>query len=313
MRYPALLSGALHLIVLLLLIVTFQWTPPVEPPTETAFAVDFTGAAQSAKSLRQGKVAASTEAKEAEPKPPAVAPPTKAPIEAPPPPPPPPPQAPSAADAPTVPTPPAPTPPPELTPLPAPTTPPPPAPPKQLPAQSVSQTPAQTITKLVLPPSRTTQPNPTKTAVADSKTLENTLEKLRALQDQKTPPKALYNPDSGGAPDAGGSLNGNDTSKLTTAERGAIGAHVRQCWDFQGGTLNGATFVVRLRVVTDGDGTVHIAEVAGPDRARMNADPVFRSFAERAVRAVLSPQCSSLPLPKSMLGKNQTLEFNFRP
>ncbi len=32
------------------------------------------------------------------------------------------------------------------------------------------------------------------------------------------------------------------------------------------------------------------------------ADPRFRAFAERAVRAVLDPRCANLPLPKDKLG-----------
>jgi len=43
------------------------------------------------------------------------------------------------------------------------------------------------------------------------------------------------------------------------------------------------------------------------------SNPVFRAFAERAVRAVLSPQCANLPLPRAMLGQQRSLKFRFSP
>ncbi len=298
MRYSAVISACLHIIILAALLISVPWTRPPEPPQETAFTVDFVGPNQAAKSLRTGHNAAQDENKTQQPKPPAPKPPKLAPIEAPPPPPPPPPpaqavQAPSVPDS-TVP------PPPDLSPLPtlAPL-------PKPAPPQPKPKPPAQA--------SRTNQPNPTKQALADSQTIENTLEKLRVLQKQKAPPKHRYNPDAGGAQDAGGALNGNDTSKLTKSEMGAIGDHVRQCWSYDAGAKDANTFQVRLAVTTDATGTARIAKVVGPDIDREAADPEFRAFAERAVRAVLSPDCANLPLPKSMLGQSQTLQFNFRP
>ena len=167
--------------------------------------------------------------------------------------------------------------------------------------------------KTPTPPSRTSQPNQTKNAIADTQTLENTLEKLRAIQAQTRPPKARYNPAAGGAPDAGGDLNGNDTSKLSKSQMGAIGDHVRACWTYDAGALHAETFRVQLQVLTDETGEAHKADVIGPDVARAEADPEFRSFAERAIRAVLNPQCANLPLPPTMLGHSQTLRFNFSP
>jgi hypothetical protein len=70
---------------------------------------------------------------------------------------------------------------------------------------------------------------------------------------------------------------------------------------------------VRLLVTTDAAGTARLAEVEGEDRGRAQSDPRFRAFAERAVRAVLDPRCSSLPLPKEKLGSIQKLSFIFSP
>jgi len=65
-------------------------------------------------------------------------------------------------------------------------------------------------------------------------------------------------------------------------------------------------------VTTDETGTARLAKVASEDAGRMS-NPVFRAFAERAVRAVLSPQCASLPLPRAMLGQTRQLRFRFSP
>ncbi len=46
---------------------------------------------------------------------------------------------------------------------------------------------------------------------------------------------------------------------------------------------------VRLQVETDENGTARVAKVARAGYRPDGADPVFRAFAERAVRAVLSP------------------------
>ena len=69
---------------------------------------------------------------------------------------------------------------------------------------------------------------------------------------------------------------------------------------------------ILLTVTTDTDGVVRRAEVAAADQGRL-LRPSLRAFAERAVRAVLSPACANLPLPPRMLGKVNVLTFRFRP
>ena len=67
-----------------------------------------------------------------------------------------------------------------------------------------------------------------------------------------------------------------------------------------------------LTVTTDQTGVVREAVVAAQDQGKLS-DPLFRAFAERAVRAVLDPACAALPLPRSMLGKINVLTFRFSP
>ena len=164
-----------------------------------------------------------------------------------------------------------------------------------------------------MPPSATSQPNPTKNPAPQSTALENTLEKLRSLQRQTVPPKARYNPQSGGAPNAGGNPLSDDTSALTLAQRGAIGDYVRRCWSTDPGMLDLDKMEVMLTVMTDAGGVVRRAVVAPEDLARVGGDMRLRVFAERAVRAVMDPSCANLPLPQTMLGQTREFTFRFRP
>jgi hypothetical protein len=163
------------------------------------------------------------------------------------------------------------------------------------------------------PESATSQPNATKNPAADSHALENTLEKLRQLAQQTQPPKARYNPQAGGAPNSGGNPLSNDTSALSMAQRGAIGDHVRECWNTDPGALDLDKMQVLLTVTTDAAGVVRLAVVAPEDQARVAGDMRLRVFSERAIRAVLDPHCANLPLPQTMLGKTNVLTFRFRP
>ncbi|HJS86582.1 MAG TPA: hypothetical protein VJ779_14080, partial [Acetobacteraceae bacterium] len=96
------------------------------------------------------------------------------------------------------------------------------------------------------------------------------------------------------------------------AERGAIGDHVRPCWTSDPGAPDLDRMSVLLTVTTDADGVVRQAGVAAADAGRLS-NPSLRAFAERAVRAVMSPDCANLPLPPRMLGKVNVLTFRFSP
>ncbi len=321
LRRGAIVSAVLHAVVIAALLIGIPFARPPEPPQDTTVAMVFLGMAPSSmQAPTPATVPAPANAPPAPPAPPVTQPPKPQPTEAPPPPPPPPPPPtppPQAAPAPPAPTPPIPPPPPTPA-LAPPAPPPPPAPPS--PPQP---TPPQPAKPLPLPPppappppapeSATSQPNATKNPAANSQALDNTLEKLRQLTQQKQPPKARYNPQAGGAPNGGGNPLGNDTAALSMDQRGAIGDHVRPCWTTDPGMLDLDKMQVLLTVTTDTNGVVRAAVVAPDDLGRVAANPRLRVFAERAVRAVLSPQCANLPLPQSMLGKTNVLTFRFSP
>ncbi|HEY7577342.1 MAG TPA: hypothetical protein VH855_07070 [Acetobacteraceae bacterium] len=317
LRRGAAISAAVHVAVLLLLLVGLPTAKPQDEQQEVGVAMVFDGTAESSvKAPAPGPVPAPANVPDVTPAPAAQQPPKPQPIEASPPPPPPPAPPPPQATALALPTPPLPVPPPTPSPAPA-VSPPPAAPP----------TPAQTEQPLPTPPlpvpppptptpsprSATSQPNPTRNPAPESTALDNTLEKLRSRQPQSQPPRARYNPQSGGAPNGGGNPNSDDTAGLSAAQRGAIGDYVRRCWSTDPDARDLDKMQVLLTVTTDTGGVVRRANVADEDASRVTRDPILRAFSERAVRAVLDPNCANLPLPPTMLGQVRTFTFRFRP
>ena len=319
LRIGVTVSAVLHIGILLFLLIGLPARIPQEPePPETTVAMVFQGTAASSMLAPTPARVPAPSKEAAPPAPPVTTPPKPQPADAPPPPPPPPPPRPQThvEPAPPSPTPPVPTPPPEPTPAPdiirrppPPPTPPAPTPPAKtepplpLPPPLVPPPPA--------PPSTTSQPNVTKNPAPNSSSVENTLEKLRQMQQQSQPPKAKANPTAGGAPNGGGNPQG-DTAALSADQRGAIGDHVRECWTKDAGALDIEKQRVLLTVTTDAGGVARKADVSGEDVGRL-ADPRFRAFAERAVRAIMDPHCANLPLPSHVMGKVNVLTFRFSP
>ncbi len=317
LRVGTLVSLTAHALIFLSLIATLPARKPEdEKIPETAVEMIFDGRARTTiKAPTPAPIPApSKEIKP--PAPPVTEAPKPEPIEAPPPPPPPPPPPEPPRISRPLPVPPSNLPPPETSPREAPLVPPPPAPPAP-----PREAPPRLITPPVPPPpdkvppakpSQTAQPNPTQNTAPNSAAVEATLLRLRQQQRQTEPPRARPNPQAGGQPDSGGNPAANDTESLSASQRGAIGAHVRECWTKDAGAQGLDQLSVVLNVVTDATGTVRIASVAEEDRAKLS-DPMFQVFAERAVRAVRDVRCATLPLPSHMLGRNNNLTFRFRP
>jgi neural Wiskott-Aldrich syndrome protein len=318
LRRGATYSAVLHLVVVILLVITVGPSLPPEAPEGVAVSMEFAG--PTAKGPKETPTPAPTKAPTVTKKPPVKQPPKKQPPQAPPPPPPPPPPPTPAEQAPApkkpvvpVPRAPAPTPTPVQLPPPA-KVPPPPTPPKPAPTpEKPLPLPPPPAPPPPAPPSPTHQQHPTTNPAPSSQTLENTLERLRALEQQTSPPKALPNPTPGGAPNPGGNPQSNDTASLSASSRGAIGAYVRRCWTYDPGAEGVNQFSVLLDVTTDAAGVARIANVAPADQGRVAANPQLQAFAMRAVNAVLDPRCSNLPLPSGMLGSVRHLEFRFTP
>ncbi|WP_459673348.1 hypothetical protein [Acidisoma sp. 7E03] len=163
------------------------------------------------------------------------------------------------------------------------------------------------------PVSPTTQPHPTQNPTAMSQTVLNTLDKLRSMNLNQKSPTSRYNPQQGGAPDAGGQRTGDATSRLTAAQRGAIGQKIEGCWFIDGGAPNVQQLSVLLQVKTRPGGEVYDAQVAPQDLGRVNSDPVLEAFALRARNAAMDAKCNPLPLPPSLQNAPQTFTIRFKP
>src|SRR4051812_2330776 len=88
---------------------------------------------------------------------------------------------------------------------------------------------------------------------------------------------------------------------LTEAQQFDIGAQVVNCMS-DTTVPPGVRTNVFLDVTTNSSGIVRKVMVSD-DSVRDTADPAYRGFAERVIRAVIDPKCSKLPLPASMQGK----------
>jgi outer membrane biosynthesis protein TonB len=307
LKRGATLSAGLHLAVLLALILVIPAPPPPPPPPDDSIEMEFEGTASSAqKSEAHGQVAAVAEADHKTDELPALEKPKPQPLEKPPPPPPPPPKPPQPQTVQTL--------------APEKLLPPPPAEHAEAikPPPPVKVPPTKEPPK-VLPPEKpldtvTHQPNHTKNPAVDTKSFDNTMEKLLADQKQTKPPTHVYNPDRGGVANAGGQRHGNVTGDLTAGQRKTIGDAVRRCYSEDTAAKDYATYVANMTVTVDATGVVRQVTLSAADLARENVDPAFRAFAERAERAVLDPECATLPLPPALLGQpSQQLSFRFRP
>lgn len=310
LRRSAYASGFIHAALIIAAIVTLPLKPLPQSP-DVGVDVNIIGLAPQKSAVKgagqadqQAPVVHHTDAH-------AEKTPQNKPIVAPPPPPPPPPPTPEqpetkqpAASA-------APPPPPKPSEVVSPVTPPPPPPQKKTSTQTQKEKPLE----VKKPPASVKIPahqqHDVKTPVLSQSVL-NTLMNLKAQQQQKQPPTSTYNPDENTAPTAGGSPNSMANSGLSGPDRAAIGNHVRPCWgvDAQAQGLSG--FSVLLQVTTDGTGTVRIANVDPKNTGDMS-NPLYYAFTQRAMAAVTNAQCATLPLPKEMLGQNQTFSFVFSP
>ncbi|MGE0650997.1 MAG: energy transducer TonB [Alphaproteobacteria bacterium] len=95
----------------------------------------------------------------------------------------------------------------------------------------------------------------------------------------------------------------------TMSEIDAIRHRIEQCWNIPAGAREADKLIVSIRVWVNPDGTVRDARIL--DQARLS-DTFFRTAAESALRAVLNPRCSPLPIPinKYEQFKEMVLDFN---
>lgn len=139
-----------------------------------------------------------------------------------------------------------------------------------------------------------------------SQSVLNTLERLRAAQQQQQPPTARANP--AGAPAQGGGAP-QGTDNLTAAERSGLAERIGECWSIDAGAPGVQNIVVELRVEVDAGGTVRAVRPNGA----IPTEPRARMVYEAARRALLSPRCNPLPLPPARLAALRDTVFRFNP
>jgi len=273
----AFLSGAFHVIVLLLIYLGLPaWFAPEEfqqpIPVELATLSEITTPPKS-------------EAPAPEPTPAAKPEPPKA--EAPPPPP----------------EPPAPAPEPEVAEQPAPTE----AVPEPAPApeEAVEPEPAPDI----VPAEKPKPPAPTETQQAEAPPPQDPLASLlKNVEKLKDQPQTAAAPAAQPATPAAQPPQNLSDQPLTMSEIDWIRQQISRCWNIPAGARDAENLIVEIRAVFNPDGSVARAEIV--DTGRMASDPFYRAAAESAYRAVL--QCSPLQMPpkKYNVWKIVTLRFN---
>jgi outer membrane biosynthesis protein TonB len=108
----------------------------------------------------------------------------------------------------------------------------------------------------------------------------------------------------------GGRREGQQMAQVSASQlAGMISRQVTPCWRIPIGAQNAGGMRAELNIVMGPDGNVR--SVVPLDEVRLASDPVFRAFAESAVRAVRA--CSPLKLPSESFHQWRNVIFNFDP
>lgn len=97
---------------------------------------------------------------------------------------------------------------------------------------------------------------------------------------------------------------------LTGTDVDRLNQHMKRFWNMPSGHEKASQIVVEVRLSIDANGRVEKATIVDAKRYRNDSD--FRIAAECALRAVMDPECSPLPLPldKYTVWKDMIFEFN---
>ncbi len=299
MRTGILLSGLLHLVLIVLTVLGLpRWTKP-EPWEEERTSIDFIIEVAEQRSVPPETPEAPAEEAKVEPPPPPEPPPPE-PLVAKAPEPLPPPREVANVE-------PEPPPPPEPKPAQAPKPPPKPEPPK------VATAPPPPVPTPKAKPKPPPKPKPKPKVEVEEKKPEppkpddflSRMRKAVAKHEAPAPPPQLARavvPNTR-LQDFG--------SRLTMSEEDAVREHIRRCWIEPAGARNVKDMEVRIVGSVGRDGVVQKVDVAERDKIRMREDPFFRTLAESAMRAFL--KCPRLPLPPDKYESWKTFDITFKP
>jgi hypothetical protein len=96
---------------------------------------------------------------------------------------------------------------------------------------------------------------------------------------------------------------------VTASEVEGVRQKIRPCWNTIGGAKEAP--IVTLVVQMNQNGTPVEAEFK--DSGRYHNDPVYRSAADSARRAILNPRCQPWPLSPDKYNSWRSITFNFDP
>lgn len=99
--------------------------------------------------------------------------------------------------------------------------------------------------------------------------------------------------------------------ELTGTEMDLLNRHMKRFWNMPSGHETASNLIVEVELFIRRDGSIEKAHVI--DEARIQKDPEFRLAAECALRAVLDPECSPLPLPLERYDAWKHMIFVFDP
>jgi hypothetical protein len=100
-------------------------------------------------------------------------------------------------------------------------------------------------------------------------------------------------------------------NELTGTELDLLNQHMKRFWNMPSGHEKAYDIVVEVELFIKPDGSVD--KVVLVDSKRFQADSEFRIAAECALRAVLDPECSPLPLPADKYDTWKHMIFVFDP
>jgi outer membrane biosynthesis protein TonB len=102
----------------------------------------------------------------------------------------------------------------------------------------------------------------------------------------------------------------NISDVLSITELDLIRRQLAACWNVPAGARDAKDLYVDIRVDMNPDGTVRTAAVVGSSGA---GGPFAKAAADSALRAVKNPQCNPLKLPLDRYDQWKTIEIRFDP
>jgi outer membrane biosynthesis protein TonB len=103
----------------------------------------------------------------------------------------------------------------------------------------------------------------------------------------------------------------NIAEQVTASEIDAVRQTIYRCWIVPAGARGAKDLKVDIEMQVNQDGRVYKADIVNSNR--YNNDPFFRAAAESAQRAVLNPACNNLPLDPAKYDQWKSITMTFNP